>query len=217
MNNNFKGADFKEVSAGANLKQGWRKMISVKMAVIAVIVIFLLALFYYYKGLFVAVTVNGSPISRLAVVRELESKSGKAALESLITIKLIDAEAQKKGITISGDEIANTIKNIEDQVKSQGQTLAQALEMRGLTEAELKKQIMVQKELEKLIADKINVTDEEVQKYITANKVAIPKGQKDAMQNQIKDQLRQQKFSAEAQTFIAGLHKDARIRYFVNY
>ena len=67
-----------------------RQFISTKTAIIIAVIIILAALVYYYKGLFIAATINGSPITRLAVIKELEKASGKQALDSLITKKLIN-------------------------------------------------------------------------------------------------------------------------------
>ncbi len=59
-------------------------------------VIIAAALLYYFRSAFVAATVNGQPISRLSLVRELEKQGGKQAMDSLITKTLIDQEAKKK-------------------------------------------------------------------------------------------------------------------------
>ena len=100
-----------------------RKFINTKTAIIVAVIIILAALAYYYKSLFIAVTVNGSPITRLAVIEELEKVSGKQVLDSLITKKLINGEAIKKGVSVTSEEVDAEIKNIENQIKAQGQTL----------------------------------------------------------------------------------------------
>ncbi len=96
------------------------KVVTVKNVVIVVFVLIIAALVYYEKGLVVAATVNGSPISRFAVIQELEKKSGKAALDSLITKKLIDEEASKKGVVITDVDVQTELGAIEKQVTSQG-------------------------------------------------------------------------------------------------
>jgi len=82
---------------------------------------------------------------------------------------------------------------------------------------DLKKQIIFQMEVEKLVADKINVTDEEVAQYIKDNAISIPEGQEATTTAQIKDELRNQKLSTEGKALIATLKSQAKIRYFVNY
>jgi parvulin-like peptidyl-prolyl isomerase len=191
--------------------------ISIKIAIIIAMIIAVGVLAYIYKGLFIAATVDGSPISRLAIVQELEKASGKDLLDSLITEKLVQNEANAKKIVVSNDEINGKIKNIEDQIVAQGDTLDAALAAQGMSMEDLKKQIIFQKEVEELVADKINVTDEEVAQYIKDNAISIPEGQEATTTAQIKDELRNQKLSTEANALIAILKSQAKIRYFVNY
>jgi len=194
-----------------------RQFISTKTAIIIAVIIILAALVYYYKGLFIAATINGSPITRLAVIKELEKASGKQALDSLITKKLINNEAIKKGISITSEEVDAEIKTIEDQIKAQGQTLEQALATKNMKLEDLKQQILTRKTLEKILADKLQVTEDEITKFITDNNVAIPQGQEEAYRTQIIAQLKQQKLNIEAETLITSLRSGATIKYFTNY
>jgi dGTP triphosphohydrolase len=191
--------------------------ISIKTTIIIVVIIALGVLVYFYKGLFIAATVNGSPISRLTIIQKLEKASGKNLLDSLIAEKLIQDEANAKKIVVSNDEINAEIKKIQDQITAQGGTLDAALSAQGMNMDDLKKQIILQKEMEKLVADKINVTDQEVAQYITDNKISIPSGQEAATNDQVKNELRNQKLNTEAQALISDLKAKAKIRYFVNY
>jgi len=198
-------------------KKSIKIKISIKTAIIIVVIIALGVLAYVYKGLFIAATVNGSPISRLAIIQELEKASGKNLLDSLIIKKLVQNEANAKKIIVSNDEINEEIKKIEDQIVAQGTTLDAALAAQGMNMEDLKKQIILQKEVEKLVADKINVTDEEVAQYIKDNAISVPEGQEAMAAAQIKDELRNQKLSTEGNALIATLKSQAKIRYFVNY
>ncbi|MDP2909474.1 MAG: SurA N-terminal domain-containing protein [bacterium] len=191
--------------------------IGIKTAIIIAVVIIIGALAYVYKGLFVAATVDGSPISRLAVIQKLEKASGKSLLDSLINEKLVENEVSAKKIVVSDDEINSEIKTIENRVAAQGGTLDAALAAQGMSMDDLKKQIILQKEMEKLLADKINVTDEEVAQYIEDNKISIPEGQEAAAVGQIKNEIRNQKLNTEAQILITDLKSKAKIQYFVNY
>ncbi|OHB20880.1 MAG: hypothetical protein A3J67_03560 [Parcubacteria group bacterium RIFCSPHIGHO2_02_FULL_48_10b] len=217
MNNHPKEEIASSVSGHHGANTRLPKTITVKNAVIAAIILILLALAYYEKGLLIAATVNGSPISRLAVIQALEKRSGKAALDSLITQKLIVDEASKKGIKVTDAEIATEIKNIESQIAAQGGTLPQMLEQQGLTMDDLKEQIGTQKKVEGLLGDAIQVTDAEVAKYIKDNKVTVPKGQETDTNNQIREQLKQTKFQSAIQPLLDSLHTQAKINYFVKY
>ena len=196
----------------------WTLQINKKIVISITAALLMLAALFYFKGLFVAALVNGSPISRMQVIEELERQSGKQALESLITQKLIQGELDKKGITVGNDAINEEIKKIEAQVSQQGGTLQMALAQQGLTEKKFRERIVIQKRLEKLLADKITASDEEVNKYIKDNKISPPQNTKpEDMKNKIKEQLKQQKFSQQAQELVTNLKKTATIRYFVMY
>lgn len=191
--------------------------ITIKTAIIIGFAVILIILAYTVKGFFIAAVVNGRPISRLAIIQKLEKTSGKNLLDSMITEKLIQNEARAKNILVSDDEINEKIKQIEKQVTSQGNTLEKALALEGMSMNDLKRQITIQKDVEKLLADKINVTDEEVTKYIADYKITIPKGQDASFKEQIKNQLKGQKLNASAKALIDELKSKAKIRYFVNY
>ena len=188
-----------------------------KTAIIIAVIIAIGVLAYVYKGIFIAATVNGSPILRLAVIQKLEKTSGKGLLDSLINEKLIQNEARAKNIRVGADEINDQIKAIENQVAAQGNTLDAALAAEGMSMDDLKKQIMFQKEIEKLLADTINVTDEEVLQYIEDNKIQIPQGQEAELTGQIKSEMRNQKLNTEAQALITNLKSKAKIQRFVDY
>ena len=191
--------------------------ISIKAAIVIGVIIVVGALAYRYKGLLVAATVNGSPISRFSVIEELEKKSGKATLDALIIQKLIAVEAQKKGITVNDNDVNAEIKKIEEQLKEQGKTLAEALSAQGMTEEDLRVQLATQKKLEKLLADKTQVTDAEIDQFIKDSKVVIPTGQEDNYKNQARDQIQQNKLNDAVGLFIDSLRSRAEINYFVHY
>ncbi len=182
------------------------------------IVLVVLGVAYRYKGLFVAATVNGSPISRLAVIRELERQSGSQALDALVAKKLITMEAAKRKVTVSAADIDREIKTISDQTSKQGGTLAQALAQQGMTEADLREQILYQKELEKILGDQVTVTDDDVNQYITTNKATAPKGMSDGdFKTQIKEQLKGQKFNSAAGKWMSDAKKGSVINYFADH
>ncbi len=193
------------------------KFISTKTAIIIAVIIILAVLAYYYKGLFIAATINGSPITRLAVIEELEKVSGKQVLDSLITKKLINNEAIKKGVSVTSEEVDTEIKNIENQIKAQGQTLEQVLTAQKMKMEDLKQQILTKKTLEKSLVDKLQVAEAEIEQFIKDNNITIPKGQEEAYRVQIIAQLKQQKLNSEAESLINSLRSQAVIKYFTNY
>jgi hypothetical protein len=195
----------------------WLKKVNKKVLGIVAIILVVLALLYYYKGLFVAAIVDGHPIARLSVIHAIEQASGKAELDKLIQARLINDAADKQKITISSDDTNNELKKYETQLQAQNVTLTDALSQQGITLDQLKDDIVLELKLEKLLADKIAVTDDDINAYIKANNITIPAGQDAQIKAQIKSQLTQQKLSQQAATYIAELRTKAHIQTFVNY
>ncbi len=182
------------------------------------VVLILGALVYYYKGKFVAATVNGKPIFRSAVVQQLEMQYGKQTLDSLVTQQLIIDEAQAKGSTATDKEIDSEIKKIEDQLKAQGQTLEAALAAQGLTRDYIVNQTRIQILLQKLLANKLKVSDKEVADFLEKNKEALPKDTKEEdLKKQAKAQIENQKLGEEVQKLITDLKAKAKINTYAQY
>lgn len=198
-----------------------KKVIKIKISrqaalIIGGVIVVLVAV-YLLKGLLIAATVNGSPIGRLTVINKLEKASGKNLLDSLINQKLVSKEAKAKNIVVSDEEIDTEIKNLEIQVTAQGTNLDAALALQGMNRDDLRQQIIFQKQVEKLVADKTAVTEAEVAKYITDNKINIPKGQEATANAQIKSELSNQKLNQAATSLLETLKSQAKIKYFVKY
>lgn len=98
----------------------------------------------------VVATINGQPISRLTLIREMEKSSGKQVLEGLIGKTLILQEAKRQNVLVGKEEIDQEMAKIEENFKSQGQDLNQLLAFQGMTRADLEEQIQIQKTAEKL-------------------------------------------------------------------
>ncbi len=194
------------------------KRSSLLYAAVIVAVLFVAVAFLYTRGFIVAATVNGSPISRLAVIQDLEKQGGKQALEAMVDKKLIETELAKNGISIEASGVDTNIKEIEAQVATQGGTLEEALASQGMTMEQLRAQLETQLKLEKLLATKVQVTGEEVDAYITENKITPPKDVSlEEVKTQVTEQLKQEKFQAEAQKWVADITEKATIKYYVTY
>jgi parvulin-like peptidyl-prolyl isomerase len=203
-----------EVVAASSVKD---KLKQPKVFVPLIIIALILAAFYL-KGLFVVALINGEPISRLTIIQELEKQGGKQALSSLVNQTLILQEAKKKNVQVIQAEIDKAEKKIEDSLKAQGQSLDTALAMQGMTRKDLALQLKLRSLVEKLLADKIKVTEKEIADYIEKNKSTFPATlTSDQIKTSVEEQLKQQKMASESQSWIEGLKKNAKINYFVNY
>lgn len=188
------------------------------VAVLGIVVIFVAALVYIFRGVFVATIVNGEPITRLSVINTLEKQNGKATLDNLITKKLILQEAKKRNVQVSKNDIDSEIKKIEENLKNQGTTLDQALKTQGMTKSKLEEEIKIQVSIKRMVEKDVKVTDKEINDFITANKDQFPEATTEAqMKEQATDELKQQKLQEKTQALIADLQKKAKIRNFVQY
>jgi hypothetical protein len=195
-----------------------KRKVNVKLAITLAVIVVLLALGYSMRGLFIVATVNGSPISRFAVIRELEKASGEAVLSTLVSQKLLADEFKKSGAVIAAEEVDAEVEKIQSQLSEQGAgTLDELLVKEGLTMTDLRKQITIQKQVEKVLGDKIAVSEEEVTAYITQNKLEIPEEQMAAARTEIMNQMKQQKVALEGGTLLERLRSEAKINYLVAY
>lgn len=183
---------------------------------LAIVILAILA--FVFKGLFIAAIVNGQPISRIAVLQQLEQQNGRQTISDLITKTLITQEAQKRHVTVSQSEVNSDLQNIDKALKAQGQNLDTALASRGMSKQQLIEQITLQKLVEKMVGKDVKVTDDDVQKYIDNNKDNLPQDlSDDDLKKQVRSQLEQQQLQEKTQTFVTNLQKNAKISYFVNY
>ncbi|MBU4348245.1 SurA N-terminal domain-containing protein [Patescibacteria group bacterium] len=194
-----------------------KKIFNLKTTIIIACIIIVGSFLFAYKNLFIVATVDGYPISRLAIINNLEDRLGKGVLEDFIIQKIIDKEADREEIVVSDDEINAEIKNIENQIEAQGGTLDEVLLQENITRSIFAGQISTQKKLEKLLFDDIQITDSELAQAIEDNKIEIPEGEEESYREQIKIQLQQQKLNVVAGQFIDSLRAQTSVRYFINY
>jgi len=125
---------------------------------------------------------------------------------------LVFQEASKKGIVIDKATIDTEIASVEAQIKTQGQTLDAALIAEGMTRTDLEKQIRLQKIVEKLANPNINITQAQIDGYLTANKSALPTTYtKEQLQELAKNQLITEAKNNAIDTWFAELQKNSKI------
>lgn len=187
--------------------------------ILMLLVIVVVAFFAYkYKGELIVATVNGKPITRIELMKELEKQGAKQALDSIIVQRLIAEKAKNENIEISNEDVATEIKNIKEMLTAQGLELEQALTAQGMTMETLITQIKLQKELEKMVSGDINITDEQITEYITANAESLASiTNEDEKKAAAKKTLISQQSSSLIGPFIEKLKTDAKINYLKSY
>jgi len=106
-------------------------------------------------------TVNGVEITKDRLYEELAANGGEQALTNLINQELVNQEAAKKNITITDADVDAEIETYKTQFGSE-EALNQALEQYGMTMDDLRKQVVMELKLTKLLEPQINVTDDQV-------------------------------------------------------
>lgn len=206
----------KEANFQKKIQKSLQNLTSNKITNKLVVLFAVLGVLYLTRGLFVAAWVNYRPVSRLAVISELEKLYGADTLDSLVTKSLITQEARKQGITVTKEDVEGEIAEIEASLS--GQNLDSLLSLQGMTRADLEAQLKVQIMVEKLFSDKAQVTDEEVDQYLAENKDYFSEDLTgEELKSQAESQLLQQKLSEEFQGWLADLRQNASLHYFVKY
>lgn len=183
-----------------------------------ILVLAILASLYLAKGFFIAAVVNGDPISRYAVIRELEREQGKAALDWLVTKSLILQEARRRKVGVSPKEVEEEYGKMSKSMVAQGQTLDQVLVLQGISKANFKDRIRVSKLIEKMFKKEIVVTDKEVEEFLEKNKESVPENTDPAkLKASARQQLESQKIDQKGNELVAKLKKQAKVYYFVKY
>lgn len=167
--------------------------------------------FLYYRFCIVA-TVNGKPITRFSYIQNLIKTDQKQTLKQMANEALIYQEAQKQGVEIEKSLIDTEIASIEAKIVEQGQTLEAALSAEGMTKSDLEAQVRIQKIAEKLSNPNTEVTQAQIDDYLTKNKAYLPTTYtKEQLQELAKTQLITEIKNTAVNTWFTQIQKDAKI------
>ena len=114
---------------------------------------------------------------RLKIFKDSEA----AFLEKLIDIKLQIQEARRLGLDVTTEEVTEAVENIKKKYSLTDNALEESLKKEGLSFEEYKKrlaeQIVISKVVSQQIRNKVVVSEEEVKKYMEANKESFTDGE----------------------------------------
>lgn len=183
-----------------------------------VLILLILLVAWFAKGLVLAVLVNGYPVSRFSVIKALEKQGGSSVLESLIDRSLVTQEAKRQKVVISQETVDVEIKRIEKLLSDQGVTLDEALAMQGQKRADFEEEIKVQKTVESILSQRINISDGDLEAYYKENKDVLYKDKSlEDVKEEIRQSVYQQRLQEEYQKWIQDLRAKAKIIYLVDY
>lgn len=152
-------------------------LISEKKIQIALLVVLLLialiGAFYLFNNKTnadnVVARVNNEVITKDDLYEALVEQNGQAALDSLISDKIIELELKKQNITVTEESIQEEMDKIVSQYGGQ-EAFEQALAAYGYTLDDIKTNIEKSLEVQKLLEPKITITEDEMKTYFEENK-----------------------------------------------
>jgi len=169
---------------------------------------------YRFKDKFLAGTVNGQPIFRFQLSSRLYSQYGRQVLEDLVVEKLVRQEARKNNVSISRSELDEAITQIEKSL-GQGTDLNSILALQGIKRQDFENQVRIQILVKKLLEPQIEITDDEVKKYLEENKSFLTATGEAERLSEAQGKLKDQKMSEKLNSWISDLVQKAKVLRFV--
>lgn len=103
------------------------------------------------------------------MVKQLSVEQVAGALDNMMTLKMIDMEADKLGVTVTDADVDAELEKYKEQFGSE-EALEAALSQSGMSLDDLKEQIGISVKLRKIFEPRINPTEEQLSQYFEDNK-----------------------------------------------
>lgn len=117
----------------------------------------------------VVAKVGSETISKDELNELLVEQYGTAALDTLITNKMIEQESKKEKVTITDEEKAFELQALIDSYGGE-EAFNLAIEENGMKQADIEKEVNQYITIKKLLEPRIKITDEEMKTYFDENK-----------------------------------------------
>lgn len=187
-----------------------RIMVSRKWLYLLLGLVVLGGAFYLGSKYLIVAWVDQKPVTLVEYYNNLNSKYGKDTREQMIAERLIVNEAQKRGVNATEQEIDAQVKKFETE-RGGADQLNQLLTMQGLSRPEFLNLVKLQLLREKMFSNNVQVTDEEVNKYLEDNKDQFPTVD-DTTKTSVKEQLKQNKINTAFTTWLDGAMQSDRVK-----
>jgi foldase protein PrsA len=128
----------------------------------------MLAVFGFSKEEVVA-KVGSKSISKEDLYTTLVDQYGEAALDTLIAEKIVELESKEKEITVKKSEMEEELQTIQDSYGDE-EAFNEALASSGASLDSVKENIKTYLLTEKLLQDRISISDDQVKEYFEENK-----------------------------------------------
>lgn len=191
-----------------------KPMMNSKFMVGGLIVIGIALLTYKFGPWVVPAVVDGKPITRMSVWTRMEKSYGTQTLDDMTNEIILDKAIARSGVNVERSKIDEQLATLEKQFESVG-GLDAALTQRGLTKADLEKQVKTQLAVELILADKVVPTEDEIKKDFEENKTTLYKDKKyEDVKAGIESTLKESKLRDSFLTWFADVKKEAQVKTF---
>lgn len=170
------------------------------------VVIVLYVLFANFTKLisyFVVAKVGDSYITRSEFDKELKLRYAASVIDNLATLKIVAMELARANVTTSDTEVTSKITSIEKSLG--GAKLDDVLKAQGVERTEFLKQIKLQLGAEKLVKEKIQVTDDEIAAFMKDNASQLVSIVEADKKEEARDLIKTQKVQSEIATWLQDL------------
>lgn len=194
------------------------KIITKKYLYAVLVVLALIGLLFTASRFWIVAWVDNKPITKFELYSLLEKRDEGKTTEELIVQRLLLSEGQKQKQAVSGSETEIEIKKIEDQQGGPEQ-LDQILSIQRLSREDFKKLVELQLLKQKLFSGNVNISEEDVNKYIEENKQSLPanvlnnpeSSETAQLRDGVKEQLKQLKVNENFNTWLEESLKSSRV------
>jgi len=194
------------------------KVITKKYVYAVAGVLGVIVLLFVASRFWVVAWVDNKPITKFELYSLLEKRDEGKTAEELIVQNLLKSEGQKQKATISNEELETEIKKIEEQQGGAAQ-LDQILQVNRTSREDFRKLVELQLIKQKLFGSDVNITDEDVAKYIEENKDSLPpevlanpeSSEAAKLKDSAKEQLKQMKINENFNKWLEEALKGSRV------
>jgi foldase protein PrsA len=149
------------------------KIITRKYLYAVLIVLALIGILFTASRFWIVAWVDNKPITKFELYSLLEKRDEGKTAEELIVQRLLLSEGQKQKQTVSESETETEIKKIEEQ-QGGAEQLDQILQIQRLSREDFRKLVELQLLKQKLFSSGVEITKDEVEKYLEENKASLP-------------------------------------------
>lgn len=161
----------------------------------------------------VVAKVNNSYITRSELNTLLVKNFGDQVLEELIYKKMAEAEFKKNGVNVSDSDVEEKVAEIEQNLG--GMSLEEALASSGMTMEDLNESIIFQLSIEKLLGDRVAVTEEEISDFILTYEIQLEGMSDEEKSNYAREQLEGQNLQIEMADWLEEIKQNSNIKLFL--